>query len=173
MATASQASQWRRRLECYLAGIISTAVAAPWITIAVIFMMVMVFNAESNGLAVGLGVLGGLGGWGILALVGTQFVTIDRAYPAVYRQLYARVQILHEQLATVEKLLQGRKQQDPLAYAFAEVHKYLSLLQTVPSCSPHDWTAAFGYINASLQPLPELGRDKARCLAVRFLIPPV
>ena len=146
MVTVSQASQWRRRLECYLAGMISTAVAAPWIIIAVTFIMVMVLDAESNYNPVVLGVLGGLGGWGILALVGTQFVTIDRAYPAVYRQLYSRVQILQEQLATVEKLLQERKQQDQLAYAFAEVHKYLFLLQTVPSGSPQDWTAAFGYI---------------------------
>ena len=146
MVIASQVSQWRRRLECYLAGMISTAVAAPWIIIAVTFIMVMVLDAESNYNPVVLGVLGGLGGWGILALVGTQFVTIDRAYPAVYRQLYARVQILQEQLATVEKLLQERKQQDQLAYAFAEVHKYLFLLQTVPSGSPQDWTAAFGYI---------------------------
>jgi hypothetical protein len=129
-----------------------TAAVAPGIATAVTLMMA-IGSGWHNYTAVVLGVLVGLGGWMVLALVATQFVTIDRAYPAVYRQIYSRFQLLQEQLDTVKPLLKERVKEDPIAYALAEAQKYRDLLQavlvdgnTATYCSPRDWIGALGYI---------------------------
>ena len=157
MATTSKASQWRGWLECYFAGLTIMAVVAPLIAITVTFIMA-ISNKWTSDTAVLLGLLVGLGGWIVLALVATHFVTIDRAYPSVYRQICSRFQILQEQLDTVEPRLKERVKEDPIAYALAEAQKYRSLLQALledgnpaTRCNPLDWIGALGYIRLEEQ----------------------
>ena len=107
--TPSDSSRRRVWLERYLAGMIITAVAAPWIGTAVLCIIAIGYHT-SNGSAVLLGLAGGLIGWCILAVVAKQFVAIHRANPAVYRQLHARFQVLEAQIDRIKEGLRGRKE---------------------------------------------------------------
>ena len=147
----------------YLAGMSATAFAAPGIGIAVALVTYMVRwddQAQASGplLPLVLGVLGSLIGWGCLALVAQWFVTIHRANPSVYRELYSRFKLLKAQMVALEAHYKQHADEG-IAYAWEEACTYHARLEEAfeekmaeptPASqggpSVRDWVQGIGYI---------------------------
>jgi len=155
--------EWRHYLDHYLVGMSATAFAAPAIGIAVALVTYMVRWQEGQAggtlLPLVLGVLGGLIGWGCLGLVTQRFITIDRANPAVYRELRSRFKLLEAQMAALQPRYAGNTD-DGVSYAWKEACTYCSRLKeafvenaSAPVSAPQggpsvrDWVQGIGYIH--------------------------
>jgi hypothetical protein len=121
--------------EYYLAGLVITSVLVPNLMAAVTSAVLIGWWAD--GRAMWIGILAGLLGWGIMALVAQHFATVDRANPAVYQELRSRYAILRTQMNTIQQISQNTAQrpcEDPhfsirLSSAKAEMETYLRQVQ--------------------------------------------
>jgi hypothetical protein len=119
----------------YSAGLVITSALVPTIMIAV--TLVVFIGGWPDGRALCIGIVAGLLGWGIMALVAQHFSTVDRANPEVYQELRSRVDILRTRMSTIQGMSHDPTQprgEDPnldirLAAAKAEMDTYLRQVQ--------------------------------------------
>jgi hypothetical protein len=151
----------------YLAGLLATAIVAPFLATALTLLLydpsLPCLQAPIFGLA------GSVLVWCVLAGVAQLFLTIHRANPAVYCTLHARFEILQAQMCKVKKQLQDHTD-DLIIYALAEMREYQDILKPAlehasqTNCA-QDWLGASGYIR--------LWELLHRAEETRFLLAPV
>jgi len=122
----------QRDIGKFLVGLTATAPIAPGILMVTIIVAYMGGKRWPTGAILLVGFVGGIIGWGILAVVAQYFATIDRANPGVYRELRSRVESLETQvneLGLVYKEVDDSVRTDPLGAVKAGVARLRNKLQ--------------------------------------------
>src|SRR5262245_4427617 len=129
-----------KKLEHRVTGMLVTAAAAPGIMIAV--TLVTYISCCPNGWALVVGVIAGLVGWPLIGYAATQYTTVDRANPLVYKELRNCVENLQVQVnkareqPKTEMQKKLREQLLELGGSLEEAEKYIRSLDQELALQP-------------------------------------